>query len=366
MREPTPGWQAGVARDVRRRRVAEAEGSKVFVIEQGGFAKSGRVEEAFRVERASASAARAWRREAQANALRPLRRRRAAGVGDAACARGGELRYRLPMGVRSWAAIVLVAAACSKKGSPERDEARVVFRGADGREVKAEELGDDAGELNWEVVGAGSVSPQARALHEQGRAAGGKGDYAKALELLGAAHEKAPGWPYPLYDIAYTYELQGEEAKAEEAYARVDALAPRGFFTAKTSLDCLRRQRGGALPPGFCKSFATLEWAKPAEKKKALEGVVEKFPNYAPAWKELAALLDDDGARTRAIEQGLAHEPDGETRGILLVNKALLLDQRGEHEAAVKLLEGVTLDPNATLSAEALAKATLRKLTRGR
>ena len=53
----------------------------------------------------------------------------------------------------------------------------------------------------------------------------------------------APDWPYPVYDAAFTYLLQGDSLKAEERYAEVDRMAPRGFFTAKTSLDCLRRDR---------------------------------------------------------------------------------------------------------------------------
>ncbi len=269
-------------------------------------------------------------------------------------------------------ALGLFVGACSKKASPPPPDRNtpaagsLVLRGDDGGELKVDDLDGVTGKVDWAIVGAATVPAEARALHDQGRAAGGKGEYPKSIELLRAASEKAPDWPYPVYDLAYTYQLQGDDVKAEETYLRVEKLAPRGFFTAKTSLDCLRRQRAGTLPTGFCKSFALLEFMEPAQQKEALQGIVEKLPIYAPAWKDLASLLDDDAAKLRAIEQGLAHDPDGETKGVLLVNQALLLDRRGQHDAAVKILVDLALDPNATQASEATAKFALRNLTRKR
>jgi len=88
-----------------------------------------------------------------------------------------------------------------------------------------------------------------------------------------------------------------------------------------------------------------------------------------PAWllhgQDLARLFAST-ARRDAIEQGLAHEPDGETKGVLLVNQALVLDRRGQHDAAVKILGDLALDPNATQASEAVARFTRRKITRKR
>ena len=64
----------------------------------------------------------------------------------------------------------------------------------------------------------------------------------------------------------------------------------------------------------------------------------------------------------RAADKGLAHAPDGETKGILLVNKALVLSRRGDRQGAVKILGDLALDPASTLGTEMLAKATLAKL----
>ena len=258
--------------------------------------------------------------------------------------------------------LVLVIAAI---GLTACGEARVVFRDASGRELTADDLKGASGKVRWEVIGAGAVPSEASRLHLEARAAGGRGDYQRALDLLSQAHRLAPDWPYPVYDAAFTYLLQGDATKAEEYYAEVDRMAPRGFFTAKTSLDCLRRERVHVLPSGFCMGFASLEWMDDKAKKTALlEGIVEKFPTFPAAWKELSSLLEDEDARLRAITQGLEHDPDPETKGMLLINRALILHRRGEHDSAVTILGELALDPQSTLGTETLAKAMLAQVVR--
>jgi tetratricopeptide (TPR) repeat protein len=217
--------------------------------------------------------------------------------------------------------------------------------------------------VRWEVIGAGSVPPEAAHLHRQARQAGESGDYDRALRLLEEAHRLAPDWPYPLYDAAFTYLLQDDAVRAERYYARVDRLAPRGFFTCKTSLDGLHRELAGELPTGFCKAYATLEWVRdPAEKRAILEGIVGGFPNFAPAWNELANLLDAPDAILDAVARGLAASPDDDTRGMLLIRRALALHARGRAAEAVPILGELALDPASTLATESLAKYTLARL----
>jgi len=244
-------------------------------------------------------------------------------------------------------------------------EARLIFKDAAGRELTTDDLKDVSGSVRWEVVGAERVPEEASLLHQQGRAAGGNGDYDTAHKLFDRAHELAPEWPYPVYDKAFTYLLQGDAVKAEQSYAEVDRMVPRGFFTVKRSLDCLRRERAGNLPPGFCQAFATLEWMQDREQKKAiLEAIVEKTPALPAAWKDLSTLLDDDEAKERAIARGLEHEPDPDTKGMLLSNQAMLLNRRGDRDGAVKILGTLALDPASTLSTEMLAKASLAFIER--
>jgi tetratricopeptide (TPR) repeat protein len=243
---------------------------------------------------------------------------------------------------------------------------RLVFQDAAGRVLTTRDLEAFTGQVDWEIKGGHTVPTEAVRLHEEARAAGAQGEYDRALVLLDAAHALAPGWPYPVYDAAFTYLLQGDTDTAERCYAEVDRMAPRGFFTCKTTLDSLRRERAGELPEGFCKGFAALESLDDLPRKKAiLDGIVARFPGFAPAWKELAALLDDPGDRLRAIERGLGAEPDPETRGMLLLNKALVLDQHGDRGAAIAILGDLALDPASTLATETLAKATLARVIDG-
>jgi tetratricopeptide (TPR) repeat protein len=243
---------------------------------------------------------------------------------------------------------------------------RLVFQDAAGRVLTTRDLEEFSGQVDWQINGGHTVPTDAVRRHEEARAAGARGDYDRALVLLDAAHALAPGWPYPVYDAAFTYLLQGDTDTAERCYAQVDRLAPRGFFTCKTTLDCLRRERAGDLPRGFCRAFTTLESLGDLSRRKAvLEGIVARFPRFAPAWKELAALLDDPGERLRAIESGLAAQPDPETRGMLLLNKALAVNQRGERGAAIAILGDLALDPASTLATETLAKATLAQVIDG-
>lgn len=240
---------------------------------------------------------------------------------------------------------------------------RLVFRDADGRELTVGDLRGYTGSVRWEVIGADDVPPQASRLHQDARQAGGRGDYARALDLLDQARDLAPRWPYPVYDAAFTYLLLEETGMAEELYERVDQLAPRGFFTCKSSLDTLRRERAGELFPGFARAYATTEWMAPQEKKGLLAGIVGKFPGFALAWKDLSMLLDDDTSRLHAIEQGLRGRPDAETLGMLLINKASILARRDDRDTAIAILGKLALSPDSTLAAEHLAKATLATLT---
>jgi tetratricopeptide (TPR) repeat protein len=240
---------------------------------------------------------------------------------------------------------------------------RLVFQDAEGRVLTTRDLEGFTGQVDWQIRASHTVPAEAARLHEEARTAGAGGDYDRALMLLDKAHALAPGWPYPVYDAAFTYLILGDTDTAERCYAEVDRLAPRGFFTCKTTLDGLRRERAGELPGGFCKAFAALESLDdPPTKKAILEDIVATFPAFAPAWKELALLLEGAGDRLRAIEKGLEGDPDGETRGMLLLNRALVLHQQGERDAAIAILGELALDPASTLATDTLAKAALAQV----
>ncbi|HEX8107027.1 MAG TPA: hypothetical protein VF516_04825 [Kofleriaceae bacterium] len=204
-----------------------------------------------------------------------------------------------------------------------------------------------------------SIPDEANALHQEGRKAGGAGDPARALELFARAHQLAPRWAYPPYDMAFTYLLSDQIELAETWYALVDELEPRGFFTAKTSLDLIRRERRGELPRGFVKGFIVLEWLPEDQQRAALQQIVTRLPGVAPAWKQLAGLTPDDDAKLVALDRGLAAHPDDETYGVLVLNKALVLRRRGQQDAARRMLEDLLADRRCTRGVEAMARASL-------
>jgi tetratricopeptide (TPR) repeat protein len=157
-------------------------------------------------------------------------------------------------------------------------------------------------------------------LHQAGREAGAAGDYENAFALFSQAAALAPGWPYPVYDEAFTHLLMGDFAAALEDYRRTIALAPRGFFTARTAVDVLEREEAGELPVGIYLAYSQVGWIQdPTAKEARLRELLARAPAFAPGWKELATLLEDGAARLDAIERGLAAHPDPETRGILLI-----------------------------------------------
>jgi len=203
------------------------------------------------------------------------------------------------------------------------------------------------------------TTEQANRLHQQGREAASSGDLVRALELFHSARELDPAWAYPPYDIAFTYLLNGDRDDAERWYAIVDELEPRGFFMAKTFLDIIQREKRGEVPDGFTRAYANLEWQPEDTKRAVLQQIVERYPGFAPAWKDLAGLLEDDRERLAALDHGLAGKPDDETYGMLVLNKALVLGRLGMKAEGARLLDELLDDKRRTASVEALAKLTI-------
>ncbi|MEO7095143.1 MAG: tetratricopeptide repeat protein [Polyangiales bacterium] len=273
--------------------------------------------------------------------------------------------------MRASLCLILLAACGSKDPAPAPapaakaagDPPGLVFRDASGRTLTKDDLKTATGRVDWSVVGSEHVSEAATALFNQGREAGGAGDYAKAVAFLTKAHDAAPTWPYPLYELAYTYELMDQPTAALAAYEQVVALAPRGFFTALASVDCLRREAAKEWAVGLCKRYALVEFAEPSKRTAELQAIVAAAPGMAVAWKELALDIQDDAQRVAALDKALAAKPDPETRGLALSNKALALDRMGKHAEAVKILGELVLDPTSPLYVVEVSKLWLSQVT---
>jgi len=266
-----------------------------------------------------------------------------------------DLILPLPLACVAW------LGGCKHNQSGTQKEANmIIFRDGDGRTLTMEDLREATGTFRWEVIGGTAVPAGAELLHQQGREAGAAGNYKKALVLLERASKLAPRWPYPVYDMAYTYLLTGDLDNAKTYYRKTIELAPRGFFTAITALDTLEREQKGDLPAGTYLAYLSLEWLDDRGKKaERLRLLVTEVPRFAPAWKELANILNDDAGRIAAIEKGLAAAPDSETKGMLQINKAIILERTGDRAGAIQLLGRLALNPESTYGTEHLAKAAL-------
>jgi tetratricopeptide (TPR) repeat protein len=261
--------------------------------------------------------------------------------------------------------VLLTSAQCGRRSADKEQGPAIKLIRPDGRETTLQELQRSGASqtVRYEIEGDYEVSPEAEALHREGRAAGAAGEYEKALALFDRAAAASPRWPYPVYDKAFTYLLMKDAANARASYQKTVELAPRGFFTAITALDALTREERGELPQGTYLKFLSLEWVdSEAQKLKVLRELVEQVPAFAPAWGQLAKALSDDGERLAALDKGLAANPDAATRGELVINKAALLDRRGDRAGAVRMLKELIADPSITEAAATLAKASLASL----
>ena len=91
-----------------------------------------------------------------------------------------------------------ILAACNRdQGEAPKEPPVVLFRGADGRTLTMDELRGLTGTFRYEIVGGSNVPAEAKSLHEQGRQAGGSGDYKKAITLLGAGIHAGPSMALP-------------------------------------------------------------------------------------------------------------------------------------------------------------------------
>jgi len=204
------------------------------------------------------------------------------------------------------------------------------------------------------------ISEHAEALHKKGQELVRNGQYTQAISVLEDAAKIAPQWAYPPYDIAFSYLLQQQFDQALAYYKQTDDLEPDGFYTTKTAIWGLEKEISGVYPPGLYLAYAQVEWIREKDRKLAiLKDISQKFPTYAPAWKGLGSELEHPDERLKAIESGLAcPDIDLETKGGLLIDKALVTQLKGDTSSAKKQLESL-LKSQSSISNRELAEFLL-------
>lgn len=239
----------------------------------------------------------------------------------------------------------------------------IVFKDKSGNILTKEELANYSGTVDWEIHSDLNVSPKATEFHNLGRNYGQKGDTEHAIQSFLKAIELAPKWPYPYYDLAYTYLLNNNYEEAFKYYKMTDNLAPNGFFTTKTAVHYLEKELNGELPQGIYLYYLSFEWTNDPKKQfEIVENLSSKFPTFSPAWQKRANFENDPNKALGMIEKGLSSGPDLETRGFLLMNKAIALSNLGNRKEAIDILGQLIFNPKSPLDIRVLSKKTLSML----
>jgi len=252
--------------------------------------------------------------------------------------------------------------SCNSNSQHEKND-NLIFKDDKGNQILLSDLEGVTGTYNWQIMDDKTISNEAQQLHQEARQHGGKGEYKLSIKKLKKANELAPDWAYPVYDLAYTYLLQEDYANALKYYKITDEMEPKGFFTAKTAYWCLKKEKEGTFQEGLYLAFMQIEWMNSDEEKLQMaNAIVGKYPEYAPAWEVIASKSSDNEERLNAIEKGLNADLDAGTKGMLLINKALIKDVQEKTEEAKQILGKLIFDEETTLGNVEMAKLVLSSI----
>ena len=169
-----------------------------------------------------------------------------------------------------------------------------------------------------------------------------------------------PDWPYPVYDDAWSYLLEGRLQEAHDAYAKVNQMVPRGFFTALTAEDVLARSCGARRRRASTSNRCV--WSGSRVTRNAgvcFEILTESAPEMAlPVW-QLSKLEEDPNDRVSRIAAALELSADRQSRQMMAIDLAISHDLQGQTDEARELLKGLLDDPDLTLQAEAVGRMVL-------
>lgn len=265
----------------------------------------------------------------------------------------------------SYFLVFLTALSCQTDSNKSNTMNNIIFKDKNGNTISTADLENVTGEVRYEILGDRPIDLRANQLHQEGRELGAAGKYERAILKLNEAIRIEPEWAYPIYDLAYTYLLMEDFDNAYLYYQKTNQLKPKGFWTVKAALYSLEGERSGIFPKGLYLYYLNIEWAESRDEKiKIARIIVERVPDYAPAWKELAHLLEDSSERLYAIEQGLSKNPDPETKGMLILNKASILDMQGKKDQAIQLLGELIFSPDVSKGSLELAKFSLKRISK--
>ena len=193
-----------------------------------------------------------------------------------------------------------------------------------------------------EVDEGETVPAEARAMHNRARTLGMAGELDKAIELFLQATLFAPEWPQLYFDLGIAYVYKQENKKALYCFKKVDELEPAGFLSTKAALHTLDKEAKGGYTPGTFLAFISAEAEEdPIRKKQILLKLLERTPDFVPAWTEMVNLSESKREQLHYINLALKYEADNETHGYLFIQKAIVLHNTDKRLEAIEILRNV-------------------------
>jgi tetratricopeptide (TPR) repeat protein len=202
---------------------------------------------------------------------------------------------------------------------------------------------------------------RASALVEEGEKLGAGGQLEAALAKFREAAQLDPQFAHARYQEGFTLCVLRRYEEAVAAYSACEELAP-GWFHCRADLWVAKQLAAGKIEHATFEALRELEDGPGTPEAKLLlaETALARAPQvpglYLELGRQLARLNRTEDARA-ALREGLARDPDIDIRTRLLVQLAILEDDKAERTKLFE--EAVRVDGN--LVASATAKLALRQ-----
>lgn len=249
-------------------------------------------------------------------------------------------------------------AELARAGEPRN---RVIAILDDGTALELDELQTTGGRIRFSFQRDRIALRKASALVEEGERLGADGRLEDALAKFRAAAQLDPELAHARYQEGFTLCVLRRYAEAIEAYAATEALAP-GWFHCRADLWLARQLAAGTLDHAAFEALRELEDGpgSPEAKLEIADRAIAATPQlpglHLERGRQLARLGRNAEARA-ALRDGLARDPEPDIRTRLLVQLALLVEDRAERTMLFE--EAVRVDGN--LVAAATARLALRQ-----
>lgn len=240
---------------------------------------------------------------------------------------------------------------------------KILFEDEHGNTISNADLEDATGEYDLENRSHWELPDDAIIFQQQGLKLLQEENYDNAITKYEEAHRLAPDWPQPPFDLTVAHLLQDDIENAYRYFLLADTLEPRGFFNVKIACWALEKEVNGTFPKGLFLTYYEITQEEEATKKVEMaESILEQFPNYTPAWADIAKSSTNVEHRFEAIAKGLSLQPDPQTKGSLLINQALMLAFQEDTSAAINILGNLILAPKTTAFDLESARCILKQI----